>query len=142
MFANRSSDPQVFLSRDSPRYFHRLFQTDGMLRPPCDCHHCPPVAHLKRANARKGRTAAAGVPQAHIDKLLHAFEHSTDRENPSFRICTNMEGLPVTTLADMAILNDLYGAAIASEGGVMSIVAFVMNMVEKDSAAKGDLKMS
>lgn len=41
--------------------------------------------HLKRQNAKKDALAAAGVREANDERLVHAFDDLTDRENPNFR---------------------------------------------------------
>ena len=41
--------------------------------------------HLKRENARRDAIAAAGVAEAKDDRMLHAFEDLTDKQNPNFR---------------------------------------------------------
>lgn len=40
---------------------------------------------LRRQNSRKDALAAAGVREANDDRLIHAFDDLTDRENPNFR---------------------------------------------------------
>jgi hypothetical protein len=41
--------------------------------------------HLKRQNAQRDAIAAAGVQEAKDERMVHAFEDKTDRENPNFR---------------------------------------------------------
>ncbi|KAF5003197.1 hypothetical protein FDECE_10265 [Fusarium decemcellulare] len=41
--------------------------------------------YLVRENKRRDQLAAAGVPEAADNQLVHAFEDMTDRENPNFR---------------------------------------------------------
>lgn len=41
--------------------------------------------YLKRENARREKMAAEGNREAKDERLTHAFEDLTDRENPNFR---------------------------------------------------------
>jgi hypothetical protein len=41
--------------------------------------------HLSRENKRRDNLAAAGVREAADERMVHAFEDLTDRENPNFR---------------------------------------------------------
>ena len=41
--------------------------------------------HLSRENKRRDEMAAAGVREAADDRMVHAFEDLTDKENPNFR---------------------------------------------------------
>lgn len=76
--------PQVFLSYDSPRYFIAFATHMG-------CYVVLVLViiflrwHLVRQNAKKDALAAAGVQEAKDDKMIHAFDDLTDRENPNFR---------------------------------------------------------
>jgi len=76
--------PQVFLSYDAPRYFIAFATHMG-------CYIVLVIVivflrwHLKRQNAKKDALAEAGVREAKDEKMVHAFDDLTDRENPNFR---------------------------------------------------------
>ncbi|KAF2756576.1 MFS transporter [Pseudovirgaria hyperparasitica] len=75
---------QVFLSWDAPRYFIAFSTHMG-------CYVLLVIViivlrtHLVRQNRKKDELAAAGVKEAKDEKLVHAFEDLTDRENANFR---------------------------------------------------------
>lgn len=76
--------PQVFLERDAPRYLIAFSVHMG-------CYVVLVLAivvlrwHLKRQNDRKDALAAAGVAEAADQRMVHAFDDLTDKENPNFR---------------------------------------------------------
>ncbi|KAF2477312.1 MFS transporter [Lindgomyces ingoldianus] len=76
--------PQVFLTRDAPRYFIAFSTHMG-----CYVLLVLVIAFLrwdlKSRNANKDRLAEAGVREANDESLVHAFDDLTDRENPNFR---------------------------------------------------------
>ncbi|KAJ2906434.1 allantoate permease [Zalerion maritima] len=82
--AGNTIGPQVFLSNDGPRYFTAfathigcytaLVLTIGALR-----------WYLASENKRRDAMAEAGVREARDEKMIHAFDDLTDRENPNFR---------------------------------------------------------
>lgn len=82
--AGNAAGPQVFLTRDSPRYFIAFSTHMG-------CYVLLVLTiiylrwHLKKENQKKDDLAAAGVREASDSKNVHAFEDLTDRENPNFR---------------------------------------------------------
>ena len=41
--------------------------------------------YLVRENKKRDALAAAGIREAGDDKMVHAFEDMTDKENPNFR---------------------------------------------------------
>jgi len=41
--------------------------------------------HLKRQNNKRDAIAAAGVHEAKDERMVHAFEDLTDKENVNFR---------------------------------------------------------
>ncbi|UNI16975.1 hypothetical protein JDV02_003357 [Purpureocillium takamizusanense] len=76
--------PQVFLDRDKPRYFIAFATHLG-------CYSLLVVVivalrwYLVRQNRLRDGMADAGVREARDERMLHAFEDLTDRENPNFR---------------------------------------------------------
>ncbi|KAJ3534792.1 hypothetical protein NM208_g7403 [Fusarium decemcellulare] len=82
--AGNAIGPQVFLSWDAPRYFIAFATHLG-------CYTLLVIVlisfrwYLVRENKRRDQLAAAGVPEAADNQLVHAFEDMTDRENPNFR---------------------------------------------------------
>lgn len=82
--AGNSIGPQVFLAFDAPRYFIAFATHMG-------CYALLVLViiflrwHLKRQNKKKDELAAAGVREAKDERMVHAFEDLTDRENPNFR---------------------------------------------------------
>ncbi|RMJ04770.1 hypothetical protein BHE90_015701 [Fusarium euwallaceae] len=82
--AGNAIGPQVFLSWNAPRYFIAFATHLG-------CYTLLVLVliffrwYLIRENRRRDELAAAGVPEAADDQLVHAFEDMTDRENPNFR---------------------------------------------------------
>lgn len=76
--------PQVFLSWDGPRYFIAFATHLG-------CYSLLVLVivglrfHLVRENRRRDALAAAGVREAKDERMVHAFEDLTDKENPNFR---------------------------------------------------------
>jgi hypothetical protein len=74
----------VFLTRDKPRYFIAFATHMG-------CYVLLVIVlvvlrwHLSNENKKKERLAEAGVREANDNKLVHAFDDLTDRENPNFR---------------------------------------------------------
>lgn len=79
-----SIGPQVFLDWNKPRYFIAFATHIG-------CYTALVLLiiffrwHLKRQNKKKDDLAAAGVQEAADNRMVHAFEDLTDRENPNFR---------------------------------------------------------
>jgi hypothetical protein len=75
--------PQVFLTRDGPRYFIAFATHMG-----CYVLLVIVIAFLRfnfmRRNKKKDDLAAQ-VAEANDDHLVHAFDDLTDRENPNFR---------------------------------------------------------
>ncbi|RSL39020.1 hypothetical protein CEP53_014388, partial [Fusarium sp. AF-6] len=75
---------RVFLSWNAPRYFIAFATHMG-------CYTLLVLVliffrwYLIRENRKRDELAAAGVPEAADDQLVHAFEDMTDRENPNFR---------------------------------------------------------
>ena len=82
--AGNATGPQVFLSTDAPRYFIAFATHMG-----CYALLVATIAFLrwwlKRHNDKKDRLAEAGVSEAKDEKMVHAFDDLTDRENPNFR---------------------------------------------------------
>lgn len=82
--AGNAAGPQVFLTKDAPRYFIAFSTHMG-------CYVVLVITiiflrlHLKRQNRRKDELAAAGVREANDQRMVHAFEDLTDQENPNFR---------------------------------------------------------
>lgn len=82
--AGNAAGPQVFLTTNAPRYFIAFSTHMG-------CYVILVITiiflrfHLKRQNQKKDELAAAGVREADDQKMVHAFEDLTDRENPNFR---------------------------------------------------------
>ena len=80
--------PQIFLSWDKPRYFITFSVHMG-------CYVvlalviCFLYFYLKRENAKRDRLQEelvnAGTPGVIDDKLVHAFDDLTDKENVNFR---------------------------------------------------------
>ncbi|CAJ2504579.1 Uu.00g119730.m01.CDS01 [Anthostomella pinea] len=76
--------PQVFLSREAPRYYTAWATHLG-------CYSLLVVVllffrwHLTKENKKRDQLAAAGVGEANDSSMVHAFEDLTDRENPNFR---------------------------------------------------------
>ncbi|KAM0426475.1 hypothetical protein ACHAPT_008166 [Fusarium lateritium] len=82
--AGNAAGSQVFLAREAPKY-HTAFATH------LGCYALLVIIlvffrwHLSRENKRRDELAAAGVREAADDRMVHAFEDLTDRENPNFR---------------------------------------------------------
>lgn len=82
--AGNAIGPQVFLSREAPKY-HTAFATH------LGCYGLLVVIllffrfYLSRQNKKRDELAAAGVSETHDERMAHAFEDLTDRENPNFR---------------------------------------------------------
>ncbi|KAK8043387.1 Major facilitator superfamily transporter [Apiospora rasikravindrae] len=82
--AGNAIGPQVFLSRDKPRYFIAFATHLG-------CYALLVVILvffrwlLVRQNKKRDALAASGVEEASDRRTTHAFEDLTDRENLSFR---------------------------------------------------------
>ena len=82
--AGNAIGPQVFLAWDAPRYFIAFATHLG-------CYALLVLVivflrwHLVRCNRKKDELAAAGIREAKDEKMVHAFEDLTDRENPNFR---------------------------------------------------------
>ncbi|KAI0894205.1 MFS general substrate transporter [Annulohypoxylon nitens] len=82
--AGNAIGPQVFLSREAPKYFTAFSTHLG-------CYALLVVIlvffrfYLVRQNKKRDQLAAAGVSEARDERLAHAFEDLTDRENPNFR---------------------------------------------------------
>lgn len=76
--------PQVFLSWDGPRYFIAFATHLG-------CYSLLVIVilglrwYLVHQNNKRDELAAAGVREAKDEKMIHAFEDLTDKENPNFR---------------------------------------------------------
>ncbi|GAB1310665.1 Thiamine pathway transporter THI73 [Madurella fahalii] len=76
--------PQVFLSWDGPRYFIAFATHLG-------CYSLLVLViislrfYLVRQNKKRDALAAAGVKEAKDERMVHAFEDLTDKENPNFR---------------------------------------------------------
>ena len=76
--------PQVFLSRDSPRYFIAFSTHLG-------CYSALVLViiclrfYLKRQNKKRDEMAASGVAEASETYTVRAYEDLTDKENLSFR---------------------------------------------------------
>ena len=75
--------PQVFLTRDAPRYFIAFSTHMG-----CYVLLVIVIAFLRfnfmLRNSAKNKLAAQ-VAEANDDHLVHAFDDLTDKENPNFR---------------------------------------------------------
>ncbi|CAN8100739.1 unnamed protein product [Discula destructiva] len=82
--AGNAIGPQVFLTRDEPRYFIAFATHLG-------CYALLVVDlvvlrwYLVSQNKKRDRLAAEGVGEAHDEAFVHAFEDKTDKENPNFR---------------------------------------------------------
>ncbi|UPL00084.1 hypothetical protein LCI18_011018 [Fusarium solani-melongenae] len=82
--AGNAAGSQVFLAREAPKY-HTAFATH------LGCYSVLVLIliffrwHLSRENKRRDEMAAAGVREAADDRMVHAFEDLTDKENPNFR---------------------------------------------------------
>ncbi|KAI0015089.1 MFS general substrate transporter [Xylariomycetidae sp. FL0641] len=82
--AGNAIGPQVFLSREAPRYYTAFATHLG-------CYSLLVLLllffrwHLTRQNKKRDQLAAAGVGEANDARMVHAFEDLTDRENPNFR---------------------------------------------------------
>ncbi|VUC23947.1 unnamed protein product [Clonostachys rosea] len=82
--AGNAIGPQVFLARESPKYYTAFSTYLG-------CFSLLVVVliffrwHLVRENKKRDAMAAAGVREANDGNMTHAFEDLTDRENPNFR---------------------------------------------------------
>lgn len=74
----------MFLTWDEPRYFIAFATHLG-------CYSLLVIVivglrfYLVRENKRRDAMAAAGVGEARDERMVHAFEDLTDRENPNFR---------------------------------------------------------
>lgn len=81
---NTAIGPQVFRSNDAPRYFIAFATHLG-------CYSLLIVVlvvlrfTLKSRNSVKDKAAADGVQEARDEKMTHAFEDLTDKENANFR---------------------------------------------------------
>ncbi|KAI0475754.1 MFS general substrate transporter [Xylariaceae sp. FL0804] len=82
--AGNAIGPQVFLSRDAPKYYTAWATHLG-------CYSVLVLVliffrwHLTRQNKKRDQLAAAGVREANDARMVHAFEDLTDRQNPNFR---------------------------------------------------------
>jgi hypothetical protein len=82
--AGNAVGPQVFLARDTPRYFI-AFSVHLV------CYSLMLIAifflrwWLKRENAKKDALLRTDMPEAGDPNMVHAFEDRTDRENVNFR---------------------------------------------------------
>ncbi|CAG9993054.1 unnamed protein product [Clonostachys byssicola] len=82
--AGNAIGPQVFLARESPKYYTAFATHLG-------CYSLLVIVlvffrwHLVRENKKRDALAAAGVQEANDGNMTHAFEDLTDRENPNFR---------------------------------------------------------
>ncbi|KAL2753997.1 hypothetical protein ACRALDRAFT_1081223 [Sodiomyces alcalophilus JCM 7366] len=82
--AGNAIGPQVFLSRDAPRYYIAFATHLG-------CYSILVLVivwlrfYLVRQNKKRDALAAAGVQEASKDYVVHAWEDLTDRENLTFR---------------------------------------------------------
>ncbi|KAK4065862.1 uncharacterized protein Triagg1_8414 [Trichoderma aggressivum f. europaeum] len=76
--------PQVFLFWDAPRYFIAFATHLG-------CYSLLVVVllalrfYLSWENKKRDKLAAAGMHEARDDRMVHAWEDLTDKENPNFR---------------------------------------------------------
>ena len=76
--------PQVFLAWDAPRYFIAFATHLG-------CYTLLVIVllalrfYLARENKKRDNLAASGVREARDERLVHAWEDLTDKENPNFR---------------------------------------------------------
>ena len=81
--AGNAAGPQVFLTRDSPRYFIAFATHMG-----CYVVLVIVIAFLRwnliSRNNAKDRLASE-VREVNDENLVHAFDDLTDRENPNFR---------------------------------------------------------
>lgn len=84
VFIHLKPGPQVFISRDAPRYFTAFATHLG-----CYCLLVVDIIllrwYLTTQNRKRDRLAAEGVREAHDTAFVHAFEDKTDNENPNFR---------------------------------------------------------
>ncbi|CAI6059598.1 unnamed protein product [Clonostachys chloroleuca] len=86
--AGNAIGPQVFLARESPKYYTAFATHLG-------CYSLLVIVlvffrwHLVRENKKRDSLAAAGVQEANDGNMTHAFEDLTDRENPNFRYAIN-----------------------------------------------------
>ncbi|KAH9883985.1 major facilitator superfamily domain-containing protein [Xylariomycetidae sp. FL2044] len=82
--AGNAIGPQVFLARDAPRYFTAFATHLG-------CYSLLVIVllyfrwYLRRENKKRDQLAEAGAGEARDERMVHAFEDLTDRENPNFR---------------------------------------------------------
>ncbi|KAK3305253.1 general substrate transporter [Chaetomium strumarium] len=82
--AGNAIGPQVFLSYDKPRYFIAFATHLG-------CYSLLVIViialrfYLVAQNRKRDALAAAGVSEARDERMVHAFEDLTDKENPNFR---------------------------------------------------------
>ncbi|KAM0544704.1 hypothetical protein ACHAPJ_011691 [Fusarium lateritium] len=82
--AGNAAGSQVFLAKEAPTY-HTAFSSH------LGCYALLVIVlvffrwHLSRENKKRDELAAAGVREAADDRMVHAFEDLTDRENPNFR---------------------------------------------------------
>jgi hypothetical protein len=82
--AGNAIGPQVFLYWDAPRYFIAFATHLG-------CYGLLVVViiglrfYLVAQNRKRDALAAAGVSEARDERMVHAFEDLTDKENPNFR---------------------------------------------------------
>ena len=76
--------PPPIQAREAPKYFTAFASHIG-------CYALLVIIliffrwHLSRENKRRDNLAAAGVREAADERMVHAFEDLTDRENPNFR---------------------------------------------------------
>jgi hypothetical protein len=81
---HRLLGPQVFLTWDAPGYKIAWSVHLG-------CYSLLVLAliglrfYLKRQNQIRDQMASAGVQEANDERMVHAFEDLTDKENPNFR---------------------------------------------------------
>ncbi|KAM5344249.1 hypothetical protein ACJ41O_012786 [Fusarium nematophilum] len=82
--AGNAAGSQVFLAKEAPKY-HTAFASH------LGCYGALVLIllyfrwHLTRENNRRDAMAAAGNREAADERMVHAFEDLTDRENPNFR---------------------------------------------------------
>ena len=76
--------PQVFLTWDAPRYFIAFATHLG-------CYVLLVIViislrfYLVHQNKQRYLLASAGIQEAKDERMIHAWEDLTDKENPNFR---------------------------------------------------------
>ncbi|KAF2178726.1 MFS general substrate transporter [Zopfia rhizophila CBS 207.26] len=82
--AGNAAGSQIFLAREAPKC-HTAFASH------LGCYTLLVIIlvyfrwHLARENKKRDQMATAGVREAADERMVHAFEDLTDRENPNFR---------------------------------------------------------